>query len=219
MSTKTLNARDMDFILYEWLDACQLTQRPRYAEHSRETFDAALTTARQVAEKYFANHNRKGDENEPAFDGKSVTLIPEIRAACDGIGWTRVGMAVGIGMNVINALLNWMLIFGNWGFPQLGLRGAAISTAITEIAIAVGLFVWLVRNARQRALLGHFDRRAWQGLAPIMRFGWPVAVQFGFEMWAFQLVTLLSGWLGAVARANALPARPHDAVRVDALSG
>lgn len=94
MTNKTLNARDMDFILYEWLDACELTQRPRYAEHSRETFDAALTTARQVAEKYFANHNRKGDENEPAFDGKSVTLIPEIRAACDAVietGLTRAG--------------------------------------------------------------------------------------------------------------------------------
>lgn len=94
MSAKTLNARDMDFILYEWLDACQLTQRPRYAEHNRETFDAALTTARQVAEKYFANHNRKGDENEPAFDGKAVTLIPEIKAACDAVidtGLTRAG--------------------------------------------------------------------------------------------------------------------------------
>lgn len=94
MSAKTLNARDMDFILYEWLDACQLTQRARYAEHSRETFDAALATARQVAEKYFANHNRKGDENEPAFDGKIVTLIPEIKAGCDAVietGLTRAG--------------------------------------------------------------------------------------------------------------------------------
>src|SRR5690606_12766588 len=94
MSAKILDPRDIDFILYEWLDACALTRRPRYAEHSRETFDAALTTARQVAEKYFANHNRKGDENEPAFDGKTVTLIPEIKAACDAVietGLTRAG--------------------------------------------------------------------------------------------------------------------------------
>lgn len=94
MTAKMLDSRDMDFILYEWLDACQLTQRARYAEHSRETFDAALATARQVAEKYFANHNRKGDENEPAFDGKTVTLIPEIKAGCDAVietGLTRAG--------------------------------------------------------------------------------------------------------------------------------
>lgn len=94
MTGKTLNARDMDFILYEWLDACELTARARYTDHNRETFDAALTTARQVAEKYFANHNRKGDEQEPAFDGKNVTLIPEIHAACQAVietGLTRAG--------------------------------------------------------------------------------------------------------------------------------
>lgn len=38
-----------------------------------------------MAKKYFANHNREGDENEPAFDGKTVTLIPEIKAACDAV--------------------------------------------------------------------------------------------------------------------------------------
>lgn len=94
MAAKTLNSRDMDFILYEMLEADTLTARDRYAEHSRETFSAALTTARQVADKYFANHNRKGDENEPAFDGNTVTLIPEIKAACNAVietGLTRAG--------------------------------------------------------------------------------------------------------------------------------
>ena len=94
MAAKILNARDMDFILYEWLDACSLTQRERYAEHSRETFAAAMSTARVIAEKYFANHNRKGDENEPAFDGKTITLIPDIKVACDAViasGLTRAG--------------------------------------------------------------------------------------------------------------------------------
>jgi alkylation response protein AidB-like acyl-CoA dehydrogenase len=94
VTQKTLNARDMDFIVYEMLEAEALTARARFAEHNRETFDAALATARLVAEKHFANHNRKGDEHEPAFDGKSVTLIPEIRAACDAViasGLTRAG--------------------------------------------------------------------------------------------------------------------------------
>jgi butyryl-CoA dehydrogenase len=94
MANHLLNARDLDFILYEVLNAESLCERPRYAEHNRETFDAAMATARQVAEKYFANHNRKGDEHEPAFDGKTVTLIPEIKAACDAViasGLTRAG--------------------------------------------------------------------------------------------------------------------------------
>lgn len=92
MTARMLNARDLDFILYEMLDATSLCERPRYADHNRESFDAAMTTAQQVAERHFANHNRKGDEHEPAFDGKTVTLIPEIGEACKAVneaGLTR----------------------------------------------------------------------------------------------------------------------------------
>lgn len=103
--------------------------------------------------------------------------------------------------NVLNAGLNWLLIFGKWGFPALGLTGAAIATTVTQIATLLGLLLWMRRDPRQRQLLHRFDRRALSlaGLRPIVRYGWPVATQFGFEMWAFQLATLLSGWLGATA--------------------
>ena len=56
--SKLLNRRDLDFILYELLDVESLTRRPRFAEHSRETFDAALGTAAKIAEEKFAPHNR-----------------------------------------------------------------------------------------------------------------------------------------------------------------
>ena len=54
MSETLLSSRNLAFELYEVLDAEALTQRPRFAEHSRETFDAALGTARSLAEKLFA---------------------------------------------------------------------------------------------------------------------------------------------------------------------
>lgn len=78
-----LNDRDIAFQLYEVLDTAALVQRPAYADHSREIFDATLATAKAVAEKYFANHNAKGDANEPTFDGERVHLIPETKAAWD----------------------------------------------------------------------------------------------------------------------------------------
>ncbi|WP_092013551.1 acyl-CoA dehydrogenase [Marinobacter daqiaonensis] len=78
-----LNDRDLEFQLYEVLDTESLLQRPRYAEHDREIFDATLNTARDIAEQYFAPHNQKGDANEPTFDGKKVTLIPETKPAWD----------------------------------------------------------------------------------------------------------------------------------------
>ncbi len=81
--TPLLNDRDIAFQLYEVLDTGALLDRPEYGDHSREVFDATLATAKTVAEKYFANHNAKGDANEPSFDGERVHLIPETRAAWD----------------------------------------------------------------------------------------------------------------------------------------
>lgn len=81
--TPLLKDRDIDFLLYEFLNTEGLLSRPRYAEHSREIFDATLNTAKTIAEKYFANHNAKGDANEPQFDGEKVIQIPETKQAWD----------------------------------------------------------------------------------------------------------------------------------------
>jgi butyryl-CoA dehydrogenase len=80
MST-ILSRRDLDFLLYEWLDVEALTTRPRYAEHSRETFDGVLELSEQIATEHFAPHNRKSDLEEPRLVGDRVELIPEIEQA------------------------------------------------------------------------------------------------------------------------------------------
>ena len=83
MSESLLSSRNLAFELYEVLDAEALTQRERFADHNRETFDAALGTARSIAEKFFAPHNRKGDEQEPEYVDGAATLIPEVKPAVD----------------------------------------------------------------------------------------------------------------------------------------
>ncbi|WP_425317847.1 acyl-CoA dehydrogenase [Pseudomonas nitroreducens] len=83
MTQLLLDERELRFQLYELLDTQALLQRPRYAEHDREVFDATLETARNLATEYFAVHNSKGDQHEPTFDGERVKLIPETKAAWD----------------------------------------------------------------------------------------------------------------------------------------
>jgi len=83
MNSLILNRRDLDFMLYEWLNAESLTALPRYADHSRATFDAVLDLSEQIATEHFATHNKKSDANEPWFDGTSVHMIPEIKVALD----------------------------------------------------------------------------------------------------------------------------------------
>ncbi|MGR1217703.1 acyl-CoA dehydrogenase [Metapseudomonas otitidis] len=83
MSETLLSSRNLAFELYEVLDAEALTQRPRFADHNRETFDAALTTARGIAEELFAPHNRKNDEHEPQYVDGAAQLIPEVKPALE----------------------------------------------------------------------------------------------------------------------------------------
>ena len=83
MPSLLLNRRDLEFLLYEWLDVTSLTERERFADHSRETFDDVLDLAEQIATEHFAPHNRTSDAHEPEFDGERVHLIPEIGAALE----------------------------------------------------------------------------------------------------------------------------------------
>ncbi|MEE2799928.1 MAG: acyl-CoA dehydrogenase family protein, partial [Pseudomonadota bacterium] len=83
MSELLIDQRNLAFELYEVLDAEALTKRPRFADHNRETFDAAIGTARTIAEKLFAPHNRKSDENEPKYVNGAAELIPEVKPAVD----------------------------------------------------------------------------------------------------------------------------------------
>src|SRR5215211_7297663 len=80
-SSLILSRRDLDFLLHEWLDVESLTKRPRFAEHSRETFDAVLDLAERIATDHFAPHNRKADENEPRMVDGKVEMVPEVATA------------------------------------------------------------------------------------------------------------------------------------------
>lgn len=80
--TPLLEPRDLDFLLYEWLDVQSLCTRERYREHSQETFDAVLDLAAEVAIKRFAPHNKLGDMHEPSIDSNgTVITVPEIKDA------------------------------------------------------------------------------------------------------------------------------------------
>ena len=83
LPSKLVSRRDLEFVLYELLRVDALTTRPRYADHTRETFDAAIELASKIAVERFATHNKKVDQNEPAFDGTRVHIIPEVKQALE----------------------------------------------------------------------------------------------------------------------------------------
>jgi alkylation response protein AidB-like acyl-CoA dehydrogenase len=85
MQSMLISRRDLDFLLFDWLRIDELTKQERFAEHSRDTFEAVLDLCEQLATRYFANHNKKSDAQEPTFDGHRVTVIPEVKEALDAV--------------------------------------------------------------------------------------------------------------------------------------
>jgi alkylation response protein AidB-like acyl-CoA dehydrogenase len=76
-----IDRRNLSFLLYEWLEVDQLTERSRYAGHSREIFDDVLELAERIAADRFAPHNRSADENEPRIDNGHVVLVDGVAEA------------------------------------------------------------------------------------------------------------------------------------------
>ena len=85
MSAPIMNRRDIEFYLYEMFNVEALTNRERYQDHDKETFNGAIDTAQAIAEKYFLPIRQKVDMNEPTFDGEKIHMIPEIKIGLDAV--------------------------------------------------------------------------------------------------------------------------------------
>lgn len=108
--------------------------------------------------------------------------------------WTMLG---GVALNI---LLNWLLIYGKLGFPEMGLEGAGLATLLARGAIVVVLWIHLNASRRHAAAVP----RSWWArperarVAAVLRLGLPAGLQYTFEVGAFTVAALFMGMLGAV---------------------
>ncbi|MFN7943660.1 MAG: MATE family efflux transporter [Thermoanaerobaculia bacterium] len=113
-------------------------------------------------------------------------------------GIVRPAMWVSFAACVLNAGLNWVLIWGHFGLPRLGAVGTGVATAITEVAMLAALLAIVARYGLQRGSRTILSPRRIRrhGLGEILGLGLPVAFQLACEYWAFAMATLWAGWLG-----------------------
>ena len=138
-TSEIMSRRDLEFLLHEWLRTDELFERDRYAEHSRETVDALLGLAEEIATTRFAPHNRAADLQEPRFDGETVHLVPEVadalRAFADaGFVGAPLDASVDGGQlpgSVFNACMAWFHAAnaGTTGYALLTLANANLLLA------------------------------------------------------------------------------------------
>lgn len=137
------------------------------------------------------------------FSMLPLMVFQGFRQFAEGLSLTKQSMYITIFANALNVVGNYMLIYGKWGAPALGLNGAAISTMLSRVIMAfiMGYFVlnadilkvYRLRWKRKFISIRHMVR--------IMKLGWPISLQMAFEVGAFSFSAIMIGWLGAKALA------------------
>ena len=109
---------------------------------------------------------------------------------------TRVVLGVTLLAVAVNAVGNWLLIFGNLGLPELGVRGAAISTLIVHLTSLAALIVYVNRKTPEQELFRRFWRPDWEAFGAVFRLGWPIGITTVAEVGLFAVSSLMMGWIG-----------------------
>lgn len=101
---------------------------------------------------------------------------------------------------VVNAILDYALIFGNFGFPRLELVGAGIASVFSSLATMVLLFAYasLHRKLKRYYIFGRIWRSDWPVFFQILRLGWPISITIVAEAGLFSASAILMGWLGTI---------------------
>ena len=133
-----------------------------------------------------------------------MLLFMTLKQFADGLEYTRTAMLFSLAAMPLNIFLNWLLIYGNWGFPRLELLGAGWATLITRSVIFVALLLIILRH-RTFKIYVEVKHSEWRlkltTLKELLRIGIPSSLQIGMEAGAFAVSGIIIGTISAVAQA------------------
>ncbi len=139
----------------------------------------------------------------PYLNLVAASLIPLIifqsfKQFSDGMSMTKYPMTATLIANIINIILNYIFIFGKFGFPELGIVGAAIGTLVSRIIMLFHLWYLLLQHKKTRAYLLdiNFLNLSKNMINKLFNLGFPSAMQMFFEVAIFTAAIWLSGILG-----------------------
>ena len=126
------------------------------------------------------------------------------RRYLQGVGQVRPVAFALITANLVNLAFNWILIYGHFGFPALGVRGSALSTCLARVYMA-GVLVYAASSheaKRGHALFEHWPAPDWKRIRALLKLGLPAAFQVVLEVAAFGAVTVMASHLTPIALAT-----------------
>ncbi len=135
-----------------------------------------------------------------SFSALPMFVYYSYKSVADSHNLTIATMFVTIGALLINVFLNWLLIFGNWGFPRLELNGAGYATLISRILMGLAMIWFVHRSAKiDFRIIQLFTQRVKEApryTKEIIRVGTPSGLQFLYEISAFALAGIMAGTIG-----------------------
>ncbi len=144
----------------------------------------------------------------PYLDWVAFSLVPLIiyqgyKQFADGLSMTKYAMYAIILANIIHVIINYLLIYGIWIFPKMGIIGAALGTVISRIMMVVFMYVILVRRPQLRQYFEHFSFSEIKKTAiqKMVNLGLPSAMQMLFEVVLFTAAIWLCGNIGKTSQA------------------
>lgn len=111
---------------------------------------------------------------------------------------TQVVLWITVLAAITNALVNYALIFGNWGAPELGVVGAAIASLSTQVVSLVGMVVYVRVVLPEHDLFRRFWGADWEMSKRVFMLGWPISITGLSETGLFAASAVMMGWLGTV---------------------
>ncbi len=132
-----------------------------------------------------------------------VTMIPTMiffsfKQFLEGVGDTKSAMYCVIVSNLINIALNWVLIYGHLGFPEMGVLGAGIATMISKFIMTALLVIYFMRGKEFQQYVSRFARVNFSKIhiSKLIELGIPISTQIFMEVSTFTITGFMLGWLG-----------------------
>jgi multidrug resistance protein, MATE family len=126
-----------------------------------------------------------------------MLLFFAIKQFSDGLSITKPSAVITIIALLLNVFLNWVLIYGKFGMPQLGLDGAGIATTLSRLFMAVSMLSYVLWFSLYKPYLKKKEaNRSNFFLKEIFRVGLPSGFQYAFEVGAFAAAAIIIGWYG-----------------------